>query len=86
MAVAVVVVLSTASRLVHLQTGACAVVVKRIVVMIVVVVMDMENHACSIIVEMADEAVPCRPSELERQDQHEDDGDEAMHWLMVAES
>ena len=62
------------------------VVMINIAIMVMVVIVIMENGCRSFVIQMTIHALHRRPGELERNDQHEEDGKHTTHRLIVPKS
>lgn len=67
--------------------GCKAVVIDRIgIMMVMVVIVRVESRYRSFVAQMTMQALRSRPGELERDDQHEEDGKKAVHRIILSES
>ena len=70
-----------------LSEDICDVVVMiNIAIVVMVVIVIMENGCRSFVIQMTIHALHRRPGELERNDQHEEDGKHTTHRLIVPKS
>lgn len=69
-----------------IASGKAVVIGCPVIMMVMVIIVSVESRYRYFVVQMAMQALRRRPGELERNNEHEKDGDEATHRRIVPES